>query len=205
MTRLPATLGFVFALLAALVLVPFTASYLATREQPEADRAAAAAEPEAPLAGAYRAAPDPDGARKDEGGRGGPPELEAEPLFDARERLEPGKAARLRFRARHGGSASPASGADLSVSLFHGRDPELRLAASEVGDGVYEVAFTPAGPGQYRLVVNAGGAPIGSPAPVKLGVVGAVGGGDEVVDDSQLVDVDPFHSRSKGVGRRMRH
>jgi hypothetical protein len=44
---------------------------------------------------------------------------------------------------------------------------------------------------------------MGSAAPVSPGVVGAVGGGD-AMDAALLGNVDPIHSRSKGIGRRMR-
>jgi hypothetical protein len=132
------------------------------------------------------------------------PDVDVLPLFDTTTRFHPGESIKLKFRIRDRRSGSPASKAEVSVSLFHGRDPEVRLAANEVEDGVYEFAFTPEGPGQYRLVVSSGGVRMGSLAPVKLGVVGTVGATDGELDASDLLDVDPRRSRSKGLARRMR-
>jgi hypothetical protein len=42
--------------------------------------------------------------------------------------------------------------------------------------GVFEVPFTPAGPGQYAVAVQIRGAPAGSLPPVRLGVVGVADG-----------------------------
>jgi hypothetical protein len=134
--------------------------------------------------------------------------LEVRPLFDRTTRLAAGKPAKLRFSARTRATGSPASSADVSVSVLRPGHPEERLAAHEVEEGVYEASFTPGGPGQYRMVINAGGVPVASAPPVKVAVVGAVGadqpGVTGVTDISNSTDFDPLTTRSKGTGRGRR-
>jgi hypothetical protein len=132
-------------------------------------------------------------------------DLEVRPLFDRTERLTSGKPTKLRFSARAKATGSPASSADVAVSVIHPGRPEQRLAAYEVEEGVYEVTFTPRGPGQYRVALTSGGAPIASAPPVKLGVVGAVGSSNPTVTDiTNSSDYDPRTSRTKGTGRGRR-
>jgi hypothetical protein len=132
-------------------------------------------------------------------------DLEVRPLFDRTERLTAGKPAKVRFSARAKATGSPASSADVAVSVIHPGTPEQRLPAYEVEEGVYEATFTPRGPGQYRVALTSGGAPIGSAPPVKLGVVGAVGSSDPTVTDiTNSTDYDPRLSNTKGTGRGRR-
>jgi hypothetical protein len=130
------------------------------------------------------------------------PDLDVRPLFDRTERFKPGKAAKLRFAARRRATGSPASDADVSVSVIHAGSPVVRLPAYEVDEGVYETTFTPAGPGQYRLILSAGGIPLSSAPPVTNGAVGAVsapegtpGGSGVNVLDSLAFDPVTFRTR----------
>jgi len=126
-------------------------------------------------------------------------------LFDHTQRLTSGKPAKVRFSARTKATGSPASNADVGVSVIHPGAPEQRLPAYEVEEGVYEATFTPRGPGQYRVALTSGGAPVGSAPPVKLGVVGAVGSSDPTVTDiTSSTDYDPRLSTTKGTGRGRR-
>jgi hypothetical protein len=130
-------------------------------------------------------------------------DLEVRPMFDRRTRLESGKPAKLRFVAR--ASGAPASSADVSVSVFHPGQPEHRLPAEEVEEGVYEATFTPHGVGGYRVTLLSGGMPIPAVPQVLLGVVGAVGAPDPTVTDiTDSTGYDPLTTRSKGTGRGRR-
>lgn len=132
-------------------------------------------------------------------------DLEVRPMFDRTTRLEAGKPAKIRFAARAARSASPASTPDLSVSVFHPGEPEHRLPAHEVEEGVYEATFTPHGVGGYRVTLLSGGIPISSVPPVRLGVVGAVGAPDPTVTDiTDTTGYDPLTTRSKVTGRGRR-
>jgi hypothetical protein len=132
-------------------------------------------------------------------------DLEVRALFDRTERLTAGKPAKVRFSARAKATGAPASNADVAVSVIHPGQPEQRLAAYEVEEGVYEATFTPRGPGQYRVALTSGGAPIASAPPVKLGVVGAVGSSDATMTDiTGSTNYDPRLSTSKGTGRGRR-
>jgi filamin/ABP280 repeat protein len=132
-------------------------------------------------------------------------DLEVRPLFDRKERLTPGKPTKLRFSARAKSTGSPVSSADMAVSVIHPGSPNQRITAYEVEEGVYEATFTPRGPGQYRVALTSGGAPIAGPPPVKLGVVGAVGASDpKVTDITASTSYDPRTSRTKATGRGRR-
>jgi hypothetical protein len=127
-------------------------------------------------------------------------DLELRPMFDRKMRLESGKPAKLLFLAR--ASGAPASSAEVSVSVFHPGEPEHRLPAHEVEEGVYEATFTPHGVGGYRVTLLSGGVPISSAPAVKLGVVGAVGAPDPAVTDiTGSTSYDPRTTRT-GRGRR---
>jgi hypothetical protein len=130
-------------------------------------------------------------------------DLEVRPLFDRTERLTSGKPMKVRFSARAKSTGSPASSADVAVSVIHPGSPEQRIAAYEVEEGVYEATFTPRGVGQYRVALTSSdGTPIPGTPPVKLGVVGAVGGKDPTVTDiTSSTSYDPLTTRSKGTGR----
>jgi hypothetical protein len=126
--------------------------------------------------------------------------IEVQPLFEADMRVKLGETAKLKFAARDRTSRLPESGANVSASVFHGSGPALRLTVDEVDEGVYEVPFTPRGPGRFKVVLSLGGVPIGSE---KVGVVGAVGATDDRVDIVNPLSVDPhqFHARTPGRGR----
>jgi len=130
-------------------------------------------------------------------------DIEVRPLFDRTQRLTSGKPAKVRFSARARSTGSPASSVDVAVSVVHPGSPEQRLAAYEVEEGVYEATFTPRGPGQYRVSLTSGGAPV--TPPVRLGVVGAVGTSDPTVTDvTNTTSYDPRTSNTKGTGRGRR-
>ena len=132
-------------------------------------------------------------------------DLEVRPLFDRTERLTSGKPVKVRFAARAKSTGSPASSADVAVSVIHPGSPEQRIPAHEVEEGVYEATFTPRGAGQYRVALTSGGAPIPGTPPVKLGVVGAAGGKDPTVTDiTTSTDYDPRTSHTKATGRGRR-
>src|SRR5258708_12644970 len=94
--------------------------------------------------------------------------IEVEPLFEPDMRVKLGETAKLKFAARGKTSRLPESGANVSASVFHGSGPALRLTVDEVDEGVYEVPFTPHGPGQFKVVLSLGGVPIGSHTPPAL-------------------------------------
>jgi len=112
---------------------------------------------------------------------------------------------KVRFSARAKSTGSPASSADVAVSVIHPGSPEKRIAAYEVEEGVYEATFTPRGVGQYRVALTSGGAPIPGAPPVKLGVVGAVGTKDPAITDiTASTSYDPRTSHTKATGRGRR-
>jgi hypothetical protein len=150
-------------------------------------------------------APSAPGAAAQAAAASSTPDVDVQPLFDRKTRLEPGKAVKLRFAARAKSSGSPVSSADLSVSVRHRGEPERRLAAFEVEEGVYEATFLPHGPGEYRVALLAGAVPISSVPPVKLGLVGAVGADDPTPTDiTASTNYDPHTTRSRGTGRGRR-
>ena len=121
------------------------------------------------------------------------------PLFDTNRRFKPKKTFRLRFRAEDKRSHLPLALKDLSFSLRHGPgDAGIALSAREVKKGVFEVPFTPAGPGQYWVVAALNGAPAGSMRDVRLGVVGVVDGLIELPPeaDAELIHTRKLSSRS---------
>jgi hypothetical protein len=127
------------------------------------------------------------------------PPVEMTPLFDPNMRLHLGESATLKFAAQDADRL--ARRGQVTASVFHGRDPERRLPVREVDPGVYEVPFQPYGPGQHQVVLSVGGVPAGSQ---KLGVIGAVGKSDGVVDIVDPLSVDPrdFRARTGGQFRR---
>jgi len=130
-------------------------------------------------------------------------DLEVRPMFDRKTRLVSGKPAKLRFAAR--ASGAPASSAEVSVSVSHPGEPEHRLPAHEVEEGVYEATFTPHGVGGYRVTLLSGGMPIPAVPQVLLGVVGAVGAPDPTLTDiTGSTSYDPLTTRSRGTGRGRR-
>jgi hypothetical protein len=180
----------IVTLLATLGRAPVATSSPGDRPSP-ADVPAAASQPASPGPAAQKQAA---AAKQD---------LEVRPMFDRRTRLESGKPAKLRFAVR--ASGAPAASADVSVSVFHPGEPEHRLPAYEVEEGVYEATFTPHGVGGYRVTLLSAGMPISSVPAVKLGVGGAVGAPDPTLTDiTGSTSYDPLTTRSKGTGRGRR-
>jgi hypothetical protein len=124
-----------------------------------------------------------------------------EPLFEPDARVKIGEKAKLRFAARDRASGTPESLDRLSASVFRGNDPELRLPVKEVENGVYEVGFTPHGPGQFNVVLNQNGVAVGSQ---KVGAVGVAGAAAGVDPGGDPLSVDPrvYRARTAGRGRR---
>jgi hypothetical protein len=121
------------------------------------------------------------------------------PLFDTNKRFKPKKTVKLQFRAKDNGSGAPVAPEDVSFSLHHGRgDAGTQLPARELKRGVFEVPFTPPGPGQYAVVASIRGVPAASIPPVRLGVVGLA---DGLVEEPPEADLD---ARRKGrkLGKR---
>lgn len=129
------------------------------------------------------------------------PPVRAEPLFQAGLRANQEQTTRLRFALHDRIAGFAAPGAALSASVFHGTDPELRLPVEQVDDGVFEVPFTPHGPGQFNVVLSLNGVPVGSG---KVGVVGAVGarGDRALLDPLSALDPVEFPARTPAMGRR---
>jgi hypothetical protein len=101
------------------------------------------------------------------------------PLFDTHKRFRVKETAALRFRVE--GPGAPVRAADISFSLRHGTEAaSTGLPAKEPKKGVFEVQFTPEGPGQYWIAAAVRGAPAGSIPAVHLGVVGFADGFVEV-------------------------
>jgi hypothetical protein len=130
---------------------------------------------------------------------GKPPLPEIRPLFDPNMRLHLGETAMLKFAANDRDSRLPAQALAVTASVFHGRDREQRLPVHEVEDGVYEVPFQPHGPGHFQVVLNVNGVPAGSQS---LGVIGAAGRTDGVVDIVDPLSVDPRDFRARTGGKQ---
>jgi hypothetical protein len=121
------------------------------------------------------------------------------PLFDVHTRFKPKKTFKLRFRAREKASGAPVAMDDISFSLRHGPvDPGTRLPAREVKEGVFEVPFTPLGPGQYAVVASIRGAPAASIPPVRLGVVGVA---DGLIEEPPEADAEAAR-KGRRLGKR---
>ena len=119
------------------------------------------------------------------------------PLFDTHTRFKVKKTAALRFRVTAPG-ARVRSG-DVSFLLRHAPNgPGTELPAKESKRGVFEVQFTPQGPGQYWIAAAIRGAPAESIAPVHLGVVGVAEGLIEVPPEE---DLDVRGAKSKHAMR----
>jgi hypothetical protein len=131
------------------------------------------------LAAAFAAAPGPASAsapapaHADANGRA----VVLSPLFDTNQRFKPKKKVLLRFRVQDRATRASLGRDEVAFSLLHGaKDPEVRLTPTKVKNGVFVVPFTPAGPGQYAILVTVRGAKVGSIPPVRLGVVGVADG-----------------------------
>ena len=115
------------------------------------------------------------------------------PLFDPGTRFRPGKTVKLRFRARRTRGGGPLEVSDVSFWLRHGRPgAEVRLLATKVKRDVFEVPFTPLGPGQYAVLMAVHGAPRNAVPPVRLGVVGVARG---LVEEPPEADAEMLQRR----------
>jgi hypothetical protein len=124
------------------------------------------------------------------------------PLFDTNRRFKPKKTFQLQFRAREKTSRAPVAADEISFSLLHGKDAAgTELPVRELKAGVFEVPFTPLGPGQYALVVSIRGVPAASIPPVRLGVVGVA---DGLVEQPPEADLDVSRHRGKSNGKLTR-
>jgi len=114
-------------------------------------------------------------------------------------RINFGDAPTVKFVLKDKGG--PKSLAHPSASVFHGDDQALKVPVLDDGDGTYEVAFTPTGPGQFNVVLDDGGTRV---APKKIGVVG-VAGDPGASTDQDFLSVDPRSpSRWRTGGRASR-
>jgi len=122
------------------------------------------------------------------------------PLFDPNTRFKPGKTVKLRFRARRTHGGAPLEASDVSFWLRHGRPgAEVRLLATQVKSDVFEIPFTPLGPGQYAVLMAVHGAPRNAVAPVRLGVIGVARG---MVEEPPDADAEILQRRrSNGRSR----
>ena len=122
------------------------------------------------------------------------------PLFDTNKRFKPKKTFKLQFRAKEKGSGAPVALDDISFSLRHvPGDASSQLPARQLKAGVFEVPFTPPGPGQYVVVASIRGAPAASIPPVRLGVVGVA---DGIIEEPPEADADVARKGRKSGKRR---
>jgi hypothetical protein len=127
-------------------------------------------------------------------------QLAPEVVADPPVHVKFGDAPTVKFVLRDKASGSAKPVANPSASVFHGSDPVLQVPVLDAGDGVYEVAFTPTGPGQFNVVLNDGALPIASR---KIGVVGVAGDPGKSADANFLA-VDPREARMRTGARARR-
>jgi len=110
-----------------------------------------------------------------------PLKVKFKPLFDVRTRYKPKKTVKLRFQAREAVSGAPIHKEKIVFSLRHAEDKSIETVTPKVvKPGVFELAFTPPGPGLYIVQAMVRGARLGEIPPVRLGVVGVSDGLVEV-------------------------
>lgn len=133
------------------------------------------------------------------------PQFDFQPLVDAdttvgsEARAELGESTKLRFAARDKAGSQKAGG-KVTASVSHGTDPVQQLEVERVAEGVFDVPFTPSGPGQFNVVLSVDGAPVGSE---RVGVAGAVGASNGKTDvDPLATDPVQVSTRKGGRGRR---
>ncbi|HEX2816395.1 MAG TPA: hypothetical protein VHN39_08375 [Phenylobacterium sp.] len=109
------------------------------------------------------------------------------PLFDTHTRFKKKKTVKLRFRVKDSSSGAPLALDEVSFSLRHGAEAALvQLPARALHDGVFEVPFTPAAPGQYWVIAAVRGEPAAAIAPIRLGVIGIADGMIEVPEKGDV-------------------
>jgi hypothetical protein len=95
------------------------------------------------------------------------------PLFDAYTMFKVRERVQLRFRAREALSGIPIRSRDICFSLRRGTNGAAsKLEMKAVKKGVFEVPFSPRGPGQYWVTVSIRGATAESIPAVRLWVAG---------------------------------
>jgi hypothetical protein len=190
--KLVVATGFLCAGLFAFVVLPQGGS----RERAAQD----ARTPDAPALQTAAASMAPESGRREERNeRVRPAPVQMRPLFDTNLRLKLGDNAMLKFEARDAVSGAPlTSRRQVTASLSDGRGPERPLEVREDQDGNYEVPFTPHGPGDFNVTLNVDGVPSGSQ---RIGVVGAAGRTDGVVDLIDPLSVDPRDYRARTGGQ----
>jgi hypothetical protein len=121
------------------------------------------------------------------------------PLFDTKTRFKPKKTVNLKFRVKDKAASAPVALEGISFSLVHGRGTAaVPLTAREVRKGVFEVPFTPPGPGQYAVVASLRDAPALSIPPIRLGVVGVA---DGLIEEPPEADVEA-QRKGRKLGKR---
>ena len=120
------------------------------------------------------------------------------PLFDTSKRFKPKETVLLQFRVQDAKTQASLRLDDVSFLLLQGkREPAAVLRARKLKNGVFEVPFTPARPGRYELVTAVRGVPMGTIAPLYLGVVGVM---DGLTEEPPEADAQVQH-RGKGNPR----
>jgi hypothetical protein len=150
------------------------------------------------LGAMFAAAPRPaSGAeqRPAAAGKGRPVALQ--PLFDTQQRFKPKKTVLLRFRVQDAASGASLPLGDVSFLVKGPKEPETVVPARKLRSGVFVVPFTPPGPGRYAVLAAVRGAPVGSIAPIHLGVVGV---SDGLIELGPEADAEVKH-RGKGNPR----
>lgn len=127
------------------------------------------------------------------------PPARVRPLFDPNLHIKMGETAMLKFEPRDPVSGWPVPPRSaISASVSDGRAPERPLDVREDADGNYEVPFTPRGPGEFNVTLSLDGVPAGSQ---KVGVIGAAGRTDGVVDVVDPLSLDPRDFRARTGGQ----
>jgi hypothetical protein len=150
------------------------------------------------LVAMFAAAPRPaSGAEQRPAADGKTHRVSLQPLFDIQKRFKPKKTFLLRFRVQDAVSGASLPLKDVSFLVKGPKEPEVVVPARKLGSGVFVVPFTPAGPGRYAVLAAVRGAPVGSIAPIHLGVVGV---SDGLIELGPEADADVKH-RGKGNPR----
>jgi hypothetical protein len=119
------------------------------------------------------------------------------PLFDTQKRFKPKKTVLLRFHVQDATSGASLPLEDVSFLVKGPQQPEAVAPARKLKSGVFVVPFTPSGPGRHAVVAAVRGAPVGSIAPIHLGVVGV---SDGLIELGPEADAEVKH-RGKGNPR----
>jgi hypothetical protein len=149
------------------------------------------------LAAALAAAPRPaPAAGKEPAAAGKARRVALQPLFDVHQRFKPKKTVLLRFRVQDARSGASLPLEDVSFLVKGPNQPEAVATAHKRGS-VFVLPFTPSGPGRYAVLAAVRGAPVGSIAPIHLGVVGV---SDGLIELGPEADAEVKH-RARGNPR----